>query len=158
MLSDAITYQIEQLPNTISGYFSVVILSIAVATFFYWFSISSFEKALITAISVVVIACPCALGLATPMATLVGLSKSAKEGILFKEATILESMAKANLLALDKTGTITEGNPRVVSFEIKDSFDERVLYKLIETSTHPISQGIKRFLEQKYNKYKYKGY
>jgi len=59
-------------------------------------------------------------------------------------------MAKANLLALDKTGTITEGNPRVVSFEIKDGFDERVLYKLIETSTHPISQGIKRFMEQKY--------
>ena len=69
----------------------------------------SFERALIISISVIVIACPCALGLATPMATLVGIGIAAKRGLLFKEATFLETMAKSTILALDKTGTITEG-------------------------------------------------
>jgi Cu+-exporting ATPase len=152
MLSDAVTKKpkIEQLANSISGYFSVVILLIAIVTFFYWLSVDSLENALIIAISVVVIACPCALGLATPMATLVGVSQSAKKGILFKEAVMLETMAKANLLALDKTGTITEGEPRVVSFREKSGFDERVLYRLVESSTHPISRGVKIFLENRY--------
>jgi Cu+-exporting ATPase len=150
MLSDAVTKKpkIEQLANLISGYFSIAILSIALLTFFYWLSVESFETALIVAISVIVIACPCALGLATPMATLVGLSKSAKAGVLFKEATIIETMAKANLLALDKTGTITQGNPTVVKFKKIDNFDESLLYRLVESSTHPISQGVKRFLEE----------
>jgi hypothetical protein len=85
--------RIEQLANAISGYFSVTVLSIAMLTFLGWYLGSgSFETALVVAISVIVIACPCALGLATPVATLVGLSVGAKKGVLFKEASFLEKV------------------------------------------------------------------
>jgi len=103
LLEESITKKphIEQLANTISGYFSNIILLIALLTlagWYYWNG--SFETALIVGISVIVIACPCALGLATPMATLVGISIAAKRGILFKEATFLETMAKSNSIIL----------------------------------------------------------
>lgn len=129
LLEESITKKprIEQLANTISGYFSTVILIIAFLTFGGWlYGSGSFQEALIVGISVIVIACPCALGLATPMATLVGISVAAKRNILFKEATFLETMAKSKLLALDKTGTITEGKPsvqneiRFAPFDVKD--------------------------------------
>jgi Cu+-exporting ATPase len=140
--------RIEQLANTVSGYFSSIILIIALLTFVGWyFMVGSFETALIVGISVIVIACPCALGLATPMATLVGISMAAKRGILFKEATFLETMAKANILALDKTGTITEGKPSVVEVTLFENFDAHLLYALVDTSNHPISKGIKKYLE-----------
>ena len=143
--------RIEQLANSISGYFSVTILVLALLTFVGWyFMVGSFEQALIVSISVIVIACPCALGLATPMATLVGISMAAKRGILFKEATFLETMAKSNLLALDKTGTITEGKPSVVHAELLEGFEPALLLALVETSNHPVSRGIKAYLENKY--------
>ncbi|MDQ1340241.1 MAG: P-type Cu+ transporter, partial [Campylobacterota bacterium] len=153
LLEESITKKpkIEQLANEISGYFSSVILLIALAAFAGWYLLDgSFEQALITGISVIVIACPCALGLATPMSTLVGISIAAKRGILFKEATFLETMAKSNLLALDKTGTITEGKPSVVNAEIFEGFQPDLLYSLVHTSNHPISQGIVRYLENRY--------
>ena len=153
LLEESITKKprIEQLANSISGYFSVTILVLALLTFVGWyFMVGSFEQALIVGISVVVIACPCALGLATPMATLVGISMAAKRGILFKEATFLETMAKSNLLALDKTGTITEGKPSVVHAELFEGFDAALLLALVETSNHPVSQGIKAYLEAEY--------
>ena len=144
--------RIEQLANKISGYFSTVILLISLLTFVAWYFIEgSFETALIVGISVIVIACPCALGLATPMATLVGMSMAAKRGILFKEATFLETMAKADILALDKTGTITEGKPSVVKADLYDDFDPAMLLALVNTSNHPISLGIKNYLEAEYN-------
>ena len=144
--------RIEQLANTISGYFSTIILLIALLTFAGWyFFVGSFETALIVGISVIVIACPCALGLATPMATLVGISIAAKRGILFKEATFLETMAKADILALDKTGTITEGKPSVVDAQIFDAFNPHALYALVNSSNHPISKGIKSYLEESYD-------
>ncbi len=143
--------RIEQLANTISGYFSSIILVIALLTFVGWyFYIGSFEKALIIGISVIVIACPCALGLATPMATLVGISMAAKRGILFKEATFLETMAKSDVLALDKTGTITEGKPSVVQANIEKDFDASLLFALVSSSKHPISKGITRYLQEHY--------
>ncbi len=145
--------RIEQLANTISGYFSTIILLIALLTFAGWyFYVGSFETALIVGISVIVIACPCALGLATPMATLVGISIAAKRGILFKEATFLETMAKADILALDKTGTITEGKPSVVDAQIFNTFNPHALYALVNSSNHPISKGIKSYLEETYDK------
>ncbi|ADV46926.1 heavy metal translocating P-type ATPase [Nitratifractor salsuginis] len=153
LLSDAVTKKprIEQLANVVSGYFSVAILSIALLTFagWYWHS-GSFETALIVAISVIVIACPCALGLATPMATLVGIGRAAKEGILFKEAAQLETMAKSDLLALDKTGTITEGRPSVLSIKTYESFDPAELLALVHSSNHPVSRGIERYLLEHY--------
>jgi Cu+-exporting ATPase len=141
---------IEQLANTISGYFSNIILLIALLTLAGWyFWNGSFETALIVAISVIVIACPCALGLATPMATLVGISIAAKRGILFKEATFLETMAKSKVLALDKTGTITEGKPSVVKAELFEDFDPSLLLALVSTSNHPVSKGIASYLKEK---------
>jgi len=154
LLEEAITKKphIEQLANKISGYFSTTILLISLLTFALWYVYQgSFETALIVAISVIVIACPCALGLATPMATLVGISIAAKRGILFKEATFLETMAQIDILALDKTGTITEGRPSVVNTKIYDKFNPSLLHALVSTSNHPVSQGIQRYLETKYS-------
>ncbi len=153
LLGDAVTKKpkIEQLANVISGYFSLVILSIALLTFAGWlWYAGSFERALIVAISVIVIACPCALGLATPMATLVGISRAAKRGILFKEAALLETLAKADLLALDKTGTVTEGRPSVIAFQAEEGFEPALLLALVESSNHPVSKGIGRFLRERY--------
>ncbi len=146
---------IEKLANEISGYFSLGILLIALATFLGWyFYTDSFEHALIVGISVIVIACPCALGLATPMATLIGLSVGAKKGILFKEASFLETMAKADVLLVDKTGTITEGKPEVISRDKKSTYDENLLYSLVKHSSHPISKGIVAYLENQEKDFK----
>jgi len=158
LLSDAVTKKpkIEQLANQISGYFSVIILLIAAMTFLGWYFIvgSGFEKALIVSISVIVIACPCALGLATPMATLVGISRLAKDGILFKEASKIETMAKATTLAIDKTGTITVGKPLVVNFKKFKDFDINLLYSLVKNSNHPISKGILNYLKEHFSNLK----
>lgn len=146
--------KIEQLANRISGYFSTTILVIALLTFIGWlYATGDFEIALITAISVVVIACPCALGLATPMATLVGISVAAKRNILFKEATFLETMAKSKRLALDKTGTITEGKPSVVFEKKIADYDHNLLYSLVSTSNHPISKGVRSYLLSSYESF-----
>ena len=147
--------KIEQLANTVSGYFSVTILTIAVLTFIGWyFLIGDFEKALIVSISVIVIACPCALGLATPMATLLGISTAAKRGILFKEAALIETMAKSDTLVLDKTGTITKGKPSVVLFEKFEDFDFNILYSLLLSSNHPISVGVIEYLKERFENLK----
>jgi Cu+-exporting ATPase len=134
-----------------------VILLLAIATFAGWYLYDgSFEKALIISISVIVIACPCALGLATPVATLIGLGVGAKRGLLFKEASFLETMAKSDVLLLDKTGTITEGKPDVVKNQEFKEFDKNLLYSLVKSSTHPISKGIVRFLGDDLKEYELK--
>jgi len=152
LLSDAVTKKpkIEQLANQVSGYFSVTILLLSIATFLGWLFIANagFERALIVAISVIVIACPCALGLATPMATLIGISRAAKEGILFKEASKIETMAKATLLAIDKTGTITVGKPLVTNYKEFENYDKNLLYTLTKASNHPISKGVASYLKE----------
>ena len=141
--------RIEKLANEISGYFSLGILLTALATFVGWYLFKGgFEHALIVAISVIVIACPCALGLATPIATLIGLSVGAKRGIVFKEASFLETMAKADVLLLDKTGTITQGKPEVVYHDRVKPYDINLLYSLVKSSSHPISKGIASYLER----------
>jgi len=157
ILSDSITKKprIEQLANTISGYFSVIILLIAIGTFVSWYLYNGdFEHALIVSISVIVIACPCALGLATPMATLIGVSKAAKRGILFKESRMLETMAKSTLLALDKTGTITEGKPHIVHAKILSGFNPEALLALTQSSNHPISKSISSYIATHYSESK----
>lgn len=141
--------KIEQLANLVSGYFSSVILILALLTFGVWWYLSgSFEHSLVVAISVIVIACPCALGLATPVATLVGISRAAKKGVLFKEATFLESIAKCDSVVLDKTGTITSGKPQVLKHKYFKEFDENTLYSLVSLSSHPVSQGVAHFLQK----------
>ena len=141
--------KIEKLANKISGYFSVTILLIALLTFIGWLWMTGeFERALVISISVIVIACPCALGLATPVATIIGINLAAKRGILFKEATFLETMAKSNILVLDKTGTITEGKPQVVNVKNYREYDLNLLYSLVKSSIHPVSQGVVSYLEK----------
>ncbi len=153
LLEESITKKprLEQLANTVSGYFSTIILLIALLTFAGWYFYSdSFEQALIIGISVIVIACPCALGLATPMASLVGIGMAAKRGILFKEATFLETMAKSDILAVDKTGTLTQGKPSVMKAEFFEGFDPELLLALVHSSNHPISKGIENYLHEKH--------
>jgi len=142
--------KIEQLANKLSEHFSTAILLLSFLTFIAWWAWPhSFEESLMVAISVIVIACPCALGLATPVATLVGLSLGAKRGILFKEAAQLETMAKVDVLVVDKTGTLTIGKPEVVNEKVFDAFDYSLLYSLVKLSKHPISQSLKKFLLNK---------
>lgn len=141
--------RIEQLANTLSSYFSATILSIALLTFLYWFFVyGNFDKAFMVGVSVIIIACPCALALATPVATLVGLSKSASKGILFKKASTLETLAKVDTIVLDKTGTITNGKPSIKKVSILKEFDKNILYSLTKLSKHPISKAISQSLEE----------
>ena len=143
--------KIEKFSNELSGKFSLIILIIALLTFIGWYAISSdFENSFIVAISVIVIACPCALALATPIASLVGINKATKNSLIFKEAAHLESMSKCDVLVLDKTGTITKGKPSITSFDIKDSFDINILYSLVSHSSHPISKSIKTYITKEY--------
>ena len=139
---------IEQVANRLSEYFSSVILLLALGTFVvWWFWPHSFETAFMVGISVIVIACPCALALATPVATLVGLGQGAKRGILFKEAAQLETLAKIDTLVLDKTGTITEGRPQVQTAVWFDEPGERDAHRLkllalLNASKHPVARGV----------------
>ena len=150
--------------NKISRGFSATILSLAFATFLvlYFFGLdlgfiyegtNQFERSFIVAVSVIVIACPCALALATPMASLVGISELAKKGLLFKEAKFIETLAVASSVVFDKTGTLTKGELNVVKARILDDNIHKLnlLYSLIDSSTHPVSLSIKRYLEKNYN-------
>jgi P-type Cu+ transporter len=140
---------IEMMANRISGHFSTVILLLSLLTFFaWWFWPHSFDRSFMVGISVIVIACPCALALATPVATLIGLSLGGKRGILFKEAAQLETMAKTDMLILDKTGTITQGKPEVISSKLFEELDRALLLALCESSLHPVSQGICSYLKK----------
>ncbi len=135
--------RIQQLANRLSEYFSSTILLLSLFTFLGWYFYShNFEQSFMIAISVIVIACPCALALATPVATLVGLSIASKRGILFKEAALLETMANADILVLDKTGTITQGRPKVVEQKRYEDFDMSLLYSLLLNSKHPIAKAV----------------
>ncbi|MCT7634998.1 heavy metal translocating P-type ATPase [Aliarcobacter butzleri] len=150
--------------NKISRGFSATILSLAFVTFLVWYffgldlgfiyeGTNQFERSFIVAVSVIVIACPCALALATPMASLVGISELAKKGLLFKEAKFIETLAVASSVVFDKTGTLTKGELNVVKARILDDNIHKLnlLYSLIDSSTHPVSLSIKRYLEKNYN-------
>ena len=151
LLEDALASkpQIEDTTNELSKYFSITILLLAVATFAGWYFYNGdFENALIIAISVIVIACPCALALATPIASLIGISWAAEKGLLFKEAKFIETFSKADTIILDKTGTITEGKLTVKRVIGEISTEQLpLLYALSDSSTHPVSQAIKNHLE-----------
>ena len=148
----------------ISKGFSLTILSLALMTFLVWYffgidlgfdytGTTQFERSFIVAVSVVVIACPCALALATPMASLVGISELAKKGLLFKEAKFIESMAVASSVVFDKTGTLTKGELNVVKARIMDDNIHKLnlLYSLLSASNHPVSKSIKKYLSKKYD-------
>ncbi|MEA3522754.1 MAG: heavy metal translocating P-type ATPase [Campylobacterota bacterium] len=142
--------KIEQLANRLSEYFSSIILLLSLLTFLvWWFWPHDFNTAFMVGISVIIIACPCALALATPVATLVGLGLGAKRGILFKEAAQLETMANVNAIVFDKTGTLTEGRPKVIDVHSMDeNVDKKLIYALVKSSKHPISKGIVEYLDE----------
>ena len=148
MVSDAAATKapIAKVADKVSGIFVPAVISIAVITFIIWMVAGeSAGFALARAISVLVISCPCALGLATPVAIMVGSGVGAKNGILFKNATSLETAGKVNIVALDKTGTITNGTP-VVTDIIPIDCDENELiktaYSLEKKSEHPLAKAI----------------
>ncbi len=145
--------KIEEMTNELSKYFSMVIILLAMATYVGWYLYSGdLEKALIITIAVIVIACPCALALATPIASLIGISWATERGLLFKEAKFIETFAKVTTVVVDKTGTITEGNLTVKKHSTElNSQDLALLYAMADSSTHPVSRAIKKYLEQEYD-------
>jgi len=159
LLEDALNSKpkIEEKANEISKYFSITILTLALLSFLGWYLYNGdFENALIIGISVIVIACPCALALATPIASLIGVSWAANKGILFKEAKFIETFAEADSVVLDKTGTVTNGKLSVKN--VRGSIDEDslpLLYSLVDSSTHPVSKAIKKYLLDNYEKPNY---
>lgn len=141
--------KIELLTTKISGYFSAVILSLAIITFVFWMILNgNFQKSLMVAVSVLIVACPCALGLATPVASLAGLGLGLKNKILFKEAKILESVAKCENIVFDKTGTLTKGEFEVVNLVKFKEFDENLLLNLVKKSNHPVSKSVLNFISK----------
>ncbi|WP_281323252.1 heavy metal translocating P-type ATPase [Flavobacterium aestivum] len=146
---------IQKLADTIAKYFVPIVVLIAVLTFFVWANFGP-EPALvygfINAIAVLIIACPCALGLATPMSVMVGVGKGAQSGVLIKNAEALENMNKVNVLITDKTGTITEGKPSVEKIYVTNKEEVEVLQliaSLNKHSEHPLAEAIVDFAKAK---------
>lgn len=137
---------IAKLADKVSGVFVPTVIAIAIITFIVWLIVPKpFGYALSRAISVLVISCPCALGLATPVAIMVGNGKGAKNGILFKTAVSLEKAGKTQIVVLDKTGTITEGKPKVtdvIPVGISENDLLQLAYSLEIKSEHPLAKAI----------------
>ncbi|SDS52180.1 heavy metal translocating P-type ATPase [Gramella sp. MAR_2010_147] len=138
---------IQKLADKISGYFVPIVVAISVITFIIWAMYGpepSYVYALVNAIAVLIIACPCALGLATPMSVMVGVGKGAKNGVLIKNARALEEMNEIDTLIIDKTGTITEGKPSVEKVvSVAEEYRENEILRLIASvnaqSEHPLA-------------------
>ncbi|MDX1363395.1 MAG: heavy metal translocating P-type ATPase [Arenibacter latericius] len=148
---------IQKLADKISAYFVPVVVLISVITFIVWAVVGpepAYVYALVNAIAVLIIACPCALGLATPMSVMVGVGKGAQSGVLIKNAEALERMDKIDTLIIDKTGTITEGKPSVESINSvsPDYSEEEILqfiYSLNNLSEHPLAEATVNFAKEK---------
>lgn len=144
---------IQRLADSVTGWFVPVVIAVAIATFVIWFNImGNLSLALITTVGVLIIACPCALGLATPTSVMVGTGKGAENGILIKGAESLELAHKIQTIVLDKTGTITEGKPTVTEFvTIRGTANGNEL-KLLQltaaverNSEHPLAEAVVRY-------------
>lgn len=140
---------IQRLADTVSGYFVPAVIAVASVAFVAWMLIGPEPRlayAIVSAVSVLIIACPCALGLATPMSIMVGIGRGATAGVLIRNAESLELIEKIDTLVVDKTGTLTEGKPRVVDVRILPGFDEREVLSaaagLERNSEHPLAQAV----------------
>jgi P-type Cu2+ transporter len=140
---------IQKLADEVSGWFVLAVIAIAVVSFIVWGiwgPAPALSHALVVAISVLIIACPCALGLATPVSIIVGVGRGAKQGVLIKDAEALELMEKVDTLVVDKTGTLTEGKPRVQTVTALNGFAEELVLayaaSLEGQSEHPLAQAI----------------
>jgi Cu+-exporting ATPase len=146
---------IQKLADTVAGYFVPAVIMISILTFIVW-SIwgppPSMSYALINAIAVLIIACPCALGLATPISIMVATGRGAGMGVLFRNAEAVELMHQVDTLVVDKTGTLTLGKPQVVGVSCADGWDETTLLKIIASlergSEHPLSAAIVSYAKQ----------
>jgi Cu+-exporting ATPase len=140
---------IQKLADVVAGYFVPIVLAISLVTFIVWAIVGSEPRmahALVNAVAVLIIACPCALGLATPMSIMVATGKGATLGVLFRNAEAIEVLRKVDTLVVDKTGTLTEGKPKLVSVTPVGGTDERVLLRVAATlergSEHPLATAI----------------
>ena len=140
---------VQKLADRVAGYFVPVVVLIAVLTFVVWAVVGPQPRmahALLNAVAVLIIACPCALGLATPMAIMVGTGRGATAGILVKNAEALETLEKVDTVVVDKTGTLTEGRPKVVAVVTAPGFDEPAVLRIAATleraSEHPLAAAI----------------
>ena len=156
MVSDAAATKapIAKVADKVSGVFVPAVISIAVVTTIVWLLLGeTFGNALARGISVLVISCPCALGLATPVAIMVGNGRGAKNGILFKTAVSLEETGKTEIVALDKTGTITQGEPRVTDILPADGVEATVLLNtaaaLEARSEHPLAKAVMLYAQER---------
>jgi Cu+-exporting ATPase len=140
---------IQRLADQVAGWFVPVVIAIAVAAFLAWSMFGPeprFAYGLVAAVSVLIIACPCALGLATPMSIMVGVGRGAAAGVLIKNAEALERMEKVDTLVIDKTGTLTEGKPKLTTIMAVEGFDEADVLRLAasveRSSEHPLASAI----------------
>ncbi len=140
---------IQKLVDVVAAYFVPTVVGMAVITFIVWALVGPEPRmahAIINAVAVLIIACPCALGLATPMSIMVATGKGATVGVLFKNAEAIEVMRKVDTLVVDKTGTLTEGKPKLMSVTSLDGVDEQTLLRLAATlekgSEHPLAAAI----------------
>jgi Cu+-exporting ATPase len=146
---------IQRLADVIAGYFVPIVISIAILTFIIWFNFGpepALTFSLLNFVAVMIIACPCALGLATPTAVMVGTGKGAENGVLIKGGESLETAHKIDTIVFDKTGTLTKGEPEVVDIFITDSFFEEDVLKLAasaeKASEHPLGEAIVKKAEE----------
>ncbi|MBT8434835.1 MAG: heavy metal translocating P-type ATPase, partial [Gammaproteobacteria bacterium] len=140
---------IQKLADVVAGYFVPAVVLVAIVTFIVWAAVGpepAMAFAIINAVAVLIIACPCALGLATPMSIMTATGKGASMGVLFKDAEAIEVMRKVDTLVVDKTGTLTEGKPRLVQVEAASAVDDTELLRLAATlergSEHPLAAAI----------------
>ncbi|HJY12221.1 MAG TPA: heavy metal translocating P-type ATPase, partial [Flavobacterium sp.] len=146
---------IQKLTDKVAKIFVPTVILVAVVTFILWQFFGPEGKkslfAFVNAVAVLIVACPCALGLATPMSLMVGIGKGAKNGILIKNAEALEQMNKVNILITDKTGTLTEGKPSVEHIETANNDQDLILklaYSLNQNSEHPLSNAVIKKAEE----------
>src|SRR5512139_3911144 len=139
----------QRMADTVAGYFVMGVVGIALLTFFGWGLFGpepSWVYGLINAVAVLIIACPCALGLATPMSIMVATGKGATMGVLFRDAAAIENLRKVDTLIVDKTGTLTEGRPTYERVVATEGFDEgevlRLAASLDQGSEHPLAAAI----------------
>jgi Cu+-exporting ATPase len=147
---------IQRLADHVAGWFVPLVIAVAIASFAAWAIFGPaprFAYGLVAAVSVLIIACPCALGLATPMSIMVGIGRGAREGLLIKNAEALERLQAVDTLALDKTGTLTEGKPRVVAVRTAAGVGEGELLRLAASlegsSGHPLAAAIVRAAQER---------
>ncbi len=147
---------IQHLADIVAGWFVPVVILSAIVTFFIWLFLGpqpALAHAIVNAVAVLIIACPCALGLATPMSIMVGTGRGAQMGVLIKNAEALDTMEKVDVLVVDKTGTLTEGKPRLVTVQPQMGFDEKTLLRLAasleQNSEHPLATAILQYAREK---------